>query len=86
MGIFSKKNKSSTCHICGKELSKVGNYTNMILSDITDPKEFDESYGLKCAEHSSELTELLVSENKISEEDFEKAFELAEKQAHRDML
>ncbi len=72
--------------MCGGELSKVGNYTNMILSGVKDPKVFDESYGMKCAKHSSELTDLIMSEGKINEAEFEEAFKQAEKLAYKDMV
>ena len=66
-----------TCKYCGQETSMAGNLTNMILSEIEDPGEFNSKYGMRCTEHSSGLTRELMKEKNISKNEFEEAHKKA---------
>jgi len=57
------------CKICGEMPSKIGNYTNMELAKIRRPRRFDKKYGLMCAKHAGELTESLIKDLKLTDED-----------------
>ena len=61
------------CRLCGKETSKMGNLTNMVLAGIDDPVRFDDEYGMMCAEHAGQLTEKIVSERGLSESELKNA-------------
>ncbi|MGB7296559.1 MAG: hypothetical protein WBC70_13310 [Candidatus Aminicenantales bacterium] len=63
----------STCRKCSKTTSKVGNYTNMYLSGILDPEEFDKKYGMMCGDHAGEMTKIILSEKNLSRKDFAEA-------------
>ena len=62
-----------TCRKCSKTTSKTGNYTNMYLSGILDPEEFDKKYGMMCGDHAGELTRIIMAEKKLSKRDFANA-------------
>lgn len=80
--MFGRKKKSNiyaSCKICGAETSKTGNVTNMILSGLThDPEGFNEKYGMMCKEHAGQVTQQIMQENNLSDDDFEAAFSQAE--------
>lgn len=62
-----------TCRKCSKTTSKAGNYTNMYLSGILDPEEFDKKYGMMCGDHAGEVTSIIMREKNLSERDWRKA-------------
>lgn len=65
------------CKICGKETTRTGNTTNMILAGIRKPEEFNDKYGMMCSEHASEVTKRIIEEKHISDEDLRKAYKEA---------
>ena len=65
------------CKICGKETSKAGNITNMILSGIDNPNEFNDFYGMLCADHAAELTSKIAKSKNLSTSDVQEANQLA---------
>lgn len=62
-----------SCKICGKETTRTGNTTNMILTGIRNPEEFNNKYGMMCAEHAGEITKRIIEQKQLSEEDLRKA-------------
>ena len=62
-----------TCKKCGKETSRAGNITNMILSGIINPDEFNQHYGMMCAQHTVEITEKITQERNLTPDDIAKA-------------
>lgn len=62
-----------TCKKCGKETSRAGNITNMILSGIINPDEFNQRYGMMCAQHAVEITEKIAQERNLTPDDITKA-------------
>ncbi len=83
MGIFKRKNTIfSNCKICGKETSKTGNLTNMVMAgnrdpEMQDPNNFNDKYGMMCSIHAMDVTKQIVSEYNIPEEEYQTAFEKA---------
>lgn len=65
------------CMKCGEETSKSGNLTNMILSGITDPDEFNRRYGMMCADHTAEITQKIIQEKNLTEIDLANAHKKA---------
>jgi hypothetical protein len=74
-----------TCRKCSKSTSKSGNYTNMVLSGIYDPEEFDKKYGMMCADHAGEVTRIIMNEKFLSQRDFRKAYQKAQKALEHDL-
>lgn len=74
------------CRRCSKKTSKAGNYTNMYLSGIRDPKKFDKKYGMMCGDHASEVTEEIMAEKNLSMRDWEKANRKATWALERDLM
>lgn len=66
-----------TCKKCTKQTSKSGNYTNMFLSGISNPEEFDNYYGMMCADHASEITQKIIQEKNLTEIDLANAHKKA---------
>lgn len=70
---YSGKIYFPTCKKCGKETSRAGNITNMILSGMTDPDEFNQRYGMMCTRHAVEITEKIAQERNLTSDDIAKA-------------
>ena len=62
-----------TCKKCGKKTSRAGNITNMILSGIKNPDEFNQRYGMMCAQHATEITEKIAQERNLTPDSIAKA-------------
>jgi hypothetical protein len=73
-GLFrSEKGYFPACKKCGKETSRTGNITNMILLGIEDPQEFNQRYGMMCERHAAEITERMAKERNLTPGDIAKA-------------
>jgi len=74
---FLPRTTFTTCRKCKNQTSKVGNYTNMFLSGICNPGEFDNHYGMMCANHAAEITQKIIKEKNLTELDLENAHKKA---------
>lgn len=85
--IFKSKRqfKFPYCKKCGKMPSKMGNFTNMELAGIINPRIFDKKYGLMCVEHAAELTFELMDENQLTEKDLSDASKMAHARLMKDL-
>ena len=73
------------CKKCLKPTSKMGNYTNMYLSDILYPEEYNKKYGMMCAEHAGEVSEIIIKEKKMKISDWEEATQKARAIMHQEL-
>ncbi len=76
----------STCRKCSKTTSKAGNYTNMYLSGILDPEEFDKEYGMMCGDHAAEVTKIIMEEKNLSKRKWVRANRKALKALEEDLM
>lgn len=74
-----------TCRKCSKTTSKAGNYTNMYLSGILDPEEFDKKYGMMCGDHAAEVTRIIMEEKNLSKRKWVRANRKALKALEEDL-
>jgi hypothetical protein len=75
--VFNDNLKFPTCRLCDKETSLTGNLTNMALSGIDEPDEFNNKYGMMCSNHAGQITKQIMEDKGLTEADFHKAHERA---------
>lgn len=68
-----------TCKLCDKETSLTGNLTNMALSGVEDPSEFNSKYGMMCSSHAGQITKQIMEDKGLTDTDFSNAHDKAKR-------